>query len=229
MLDTETTAFRIRALADGDIPTVESVFAQLSLGSAYHRFGTGLTRLPDRVAAALAAVTPGRQRVFVAERDGVPVGLARWVRPGGGRLDEAEVALEVADAWQGHGAGRLLLAEVGRDARTAGAETLLAYVAPGHARVVSWLDRLGAAPPRDLEGPHRLPVDAVLVSEPCACMTGCRCASSARCASGTGSGRTPLPAVIAHATSWPSWSPAAAARSRRRSSSTSCGAGPPPR
>ena len=229
MLATDTTAFRIRALTDGDTPTVESVFAQLSLGSAYHRFGTGLTRLPYRVAAALAAVTPGRQRVFVAEHDEVAVGLARWVRPRGGRREEAEVALEVADAWQGHGAGRLLLEAVARDARSDGAETLLAYVAPGNTRVASWLKRLGAVPPRDLDEPHRLPVAAVLVSEACGCMTACRSASSVRCASGTGSGRTPLPAAIALATSWPSSSPAAAGRSRRRSSSTSCGVGPPPR
>ena len=159
---TTTTAPTVRPLEDGDVETVHRVFAGLSLTSAYHRFGTGLTLLPPRMAAQLAAVEPGRHRVFVAELDGRPVGLARWIRPRGGRTDEVEVALEVGDAWQGRGVGRALLAEVAGDARAAGIGTLTAYVAPGNVRMVGWLRRLGARPPRDLDDVYRLPVENAL-------------------------------------------------------------------
>ena len=36
--------------------------------------------------------------------------------------------------------------------------TLTAYVAPGNVRMVGWLRRLGARPPRDLDDVHRLAV-----------------------------------------------------------------------
>ena len=153
-----STSLHVRPLEAGDTDTVHHVFAGLSVTSAYHRFGTGLTLLPPRMAAQLAAVEPGRHRVLVAELDGRPVGLARWIRPRGGRPDEVEVALEVGDEWQGRGIGRALLAEVARDAEAAGVATLTAYVAPGNVRMVGWLRRLGARPPRDLDDVHRLAV-----------------------------------------------------------------------
>ena len=48
---------------------------------------------------------PSIERFFAisAELGGRPVGLARWIRPRAGRADEAEVALEVGDDWQGRG------------------------------------------------------------------------------------------------------------------------------
>ena len=149
-------------LGAGDTETVQRVFAGLSLTSTYLRFGTGLTLLPPRMAAGLAAVEPGRHRVFVAELAGRPVGLARWARFGDGVDDEVERALEVGDAWQGRGVGRALMAAVAVDARSAGIETLVAYVVPTNTLMVGWLRRLGAQPPRDLDDGHRLPVDQLL-------------------------------------------------------------------
>jgi acetyltransferase len=156
-----STSLLVRPLEAGDTDTAIEVFAGLSVTSAYHRYGTGLTLLPPRMAAHLAAVEPGRHHVFVADLGGRPVGLARWIRPRGGRADEVEVALEVGDEWQGRGVGRALLAEVARDARAAGIRTLTAYVAPGNVRMVDWLRRLGARPPRDLDDVHRLAVELV--------------------------------------------------------------------
>jgi ribosomal protein S18 acetylase RimI-like enzyme len=151
----------VRPLEAGDTETVQRVFAGLSLTSAYLRFDTGLTLLSPRMATGLAAVEPGRHRVFAAELAGRPVGLGRWARHGGGP-DDAELALEVGDAWQGRGVGRALLAAVAVDARSAEIETLVAYVAPTNTRMVGWLRRLGAHPPRDLDDAHRLPVDQLL-------------------------------------------------------------------
>ena len=156
-----STSLPVRPLEAGDTDTVHHVFAGLSITSAYHRFGTGLTLLPPRMAAQLAAVEPGRHRVFVAELEGRPVGLARWIRPRGGRVDEVEVALEVADAWQGRGVGRALLAEV---AQTPGPQgSGLSRRTSPRATSGWWLAaQTGARPPRDLDDVHRLPVAALV-------------------------------------------------------------------
>ena len=159
---TSTCVPLVWPLEAGDTETVQRVFAGLSLTSAYLRFGTGLTVLPPRMAAGLAVVEPGRHRVFVAELAGRPVGLARWARLGDGVDDDVELALEVGDAWQGRGVGRALLAAVAVDARSAGIESLVAYVVPTNTLMVGWLRRLGAQPPRHLDDAHRLCVDVLL-------------------------------------------------------------------
>jgi GNAT superfamily N-acetyltransferase len=185
-------ALRIRPLRDGDTTTVERVFAQLSVTSAYQRFGTGVTRLSRRTLAALASVGAD-QGVLVAEVDGRPVGLGRWVR--GPRNDQdsadgpgtAEIALEVADAWHGRGIGRRLVAAVALDAERSGIESLRAYVDLANGRMTGWLRRLGAANPASLGDAFVLPVEAAKravdrdpVSAGCGCMTTCSSACSAR-------------------------------------------------
>ena len=225
-----STSLHVRPLEAGDTDTVHHVFAGLSVTSAYHRFGTGLTLLPPRMAAQLAAVEPGRHRVFVAELDGRPVGLARWIRPRGGRTDEVEVALEVGDEWQGRGVGRALLAEVARDARAAGVADADGVRRPGQrpdGRLAAPAGCPATARPRRRAPPGRAAGHRGLRAG-CGCMTSCRCASSARSGSGTGSRPPPPRAASGRATCWRSWSPVADGRSRRRSSSTWSGATPRP-
>jgi GNAT superfamily N-acetyltransferase len=235
---------RIRALKDGDTATVDAVFRQLSATSAYLRFGTGLTRLAPRMLRSLARVEPGVQAVYVAEVGGRPVGLGRWVRdpragrPGGFDADAAEIALEVADAWQGHGIGRRLVAAVAEDARESGLASLLAYVDLGNAQMTGWLRRLGAANPASLGEPFVLSLAQLSPdgsgrevaggrSAPCGCMAGCSSASSARSGWGTGSRRPSPHEASAPVTCWPSSSRGADAPSRPRSSSTWSGVRPP--
>jgi L-amino acid N-acyltransferase YncA len=55
---------------------------------------------------------------------GEPIGLARLVRDG----SAAEVAVEVADEWQGRRVGTLLMERLTADARAAGIECLHAVV-----------------------------------------------------------------------------------------------------
>ena len=62
--------------------------------------------------------------VLVALVDCEPIGIARLVRDG----RTAEVAIEVADEWQGRRVGTLLMTRLAEDARAAGIERLHAFV-----------------------------------------------------------------------------------------------------
>lgn len=89
----------------------------------------------------LTDVAPGRHVALVAEQDGAPVGIVRWVRE-----DEttAEIALEVVDAAHGRGVGRALLAAARASAVEAGIERLVAYVTADNRPVHRWLSRHAA-------------------------------------------------------------------------------------
>lgn len=137
-------AIHVRPLAEGDTATVHEVVGQLSADSAYLRFHTGMRRLPDVVAVRWAQVAVGRQQTHVAvdSTTGRAVGMAQWFRTAG--TDEAEVAVMVADLWQGLGIGGRLVAEAVRSARAAGIVELQADVLPEHRLMRGWLARLGA-------------------------------------------------------------------------------------
>jgi RimJ/RimL family protein N-acetyltransferase len=68
--------------------------------------------------------------VLLALFDCEPIAIARLVREG----PSAEVAIEVADEWQGRRVGTLLMKRLAEDARAAGIERLHAYVDPDNVR-----------------------------------------------------------------------------------------------
>ena len=74
----------------------------------------------------LLARVDGDHHVLVALIECEPIGIARLVRDGAA----AEVAVEVADEWQGRRVGTILMDRLAADARAAGIERLHAYVAP---------------------------------------------------------------------------------------------------
>lgn len=212
----------IARLSPGDTDTVHAVFAQLSLTSVWLRFHTGMPRLTDKMARRLAAVSPGQHEVWVAELDGEPVGLARWIRD---PLDPrtVEVALEVADAVQGRGIGGQLLSRTIASARAEGARELVAHVHRENGTVITWLRRLGAAVPTSIDDPFRLSLTPGSMSLDCGCME--RCGSG--CSDPCGSRSTPgsqRPGALVRAICLPSSWRDAVARSRRRRCSTSSGA-----
>jgi GNAT superfamily N-acetyltransferase len=219
------TGTTVRALRPGDTGTVHRVFAQLSARSAFLRFHTGLPALTPVMAARLAAVAPGQHEVLVAERDGHPVALARWIRDPGDPA-AVEVAVEVADAVQRQGIGGHLLLAVLASARAAGASVALAHVHPENGPVVRWLTRLGAERPSGPDEPFRLPLPVTETdrgSGPCGCMTACR----SGCSDPSGWGPTAVAprrsGVSVRGRFSPSSCRAAADPSPPRSSSTSCG------
>ena len=129
----------IRVLRNGDTATVAALFERLGSRSRERRFCGAKPRLSARELELLARVD-ATHHVLVGYVDGDagPVGIARLVREG----RSAEVAFEVADAYQGRGIGTVLTRELAADARAAGITELQATVCGDNARAVSLLKRV---------------------------------------------------------------------------------------
>jgi ribosomal protein S18 acetylase RimI-like enzyme len=131
----------IRPLRNGDTATVAAIFARLGDRSRARRFCGAKPRLSEPELSALARVD-GNHHVLVGFVDGdrQPVGIARIARRGAA----AEIAFEVADAYQGRGIGTTLARELAADARAAGVRELVATVCGDNAPAVSLLRRIGS-------------------------------------------------------------------------------------
>src|SRR5262249_39145283 len=119
-------ALFVRPLHNGDTDTVAAVFARLGDESRRSRFNGPKPSLADSDLTQLARVdTTHHALVAFVAGDPEPVALARLVRDG----DTAEIAFEVADAYQQLGIGATLTGELLADARAAGIRTVTALVA----------------------------------------------------------------------------------------------------
>jgi len=119
---------RVRPLRHDEGDLLDTVFARLSPHSRYLRFHSPIDDLSASTRRALLAVDGRDHLALVAfSRRREPIGIARLVR---NRLrpDEAEVAVEVVDAWQRRGVGRLLLTALADRAERAGVKRVLALV-----------------------------------------------------------------------------------------------------
>jgi GNAT superfamily N-acetyltransferase len=115
----------IRPLRNSETAAIQAVFDRLGPRSRLLRFGGAKTVLTPYDLEHLARVDENHH-VLVALVQGEPVGIARLVRDG----DSAEVAVEVADEWQGRRVGTLLMERLSADARAAGIGRLHAVVDP---------------------------------------------------------------------------------------------------
>jgi acetyltransferase len=132
----------IRPLRNGDTATVSALFARLGERSRERRFCGAKPRLSEHELAQLARVDRDRH-VLVGHVDGdsEPVGIARLVRNG----ESAEIALAIADEYQGRGVGSTLASELAADARAAGITHLVATVCGDNPGMVALLRRLGSS------------------------------------------------------------------------------------
>jgi GNAT superfamily N-acetyltransferase len=122
----------LRPLRPDDADGLGNLLGGLSLQSRAFRFFSGGAS-PQVAARAMLALDPESGYSVVAEADGRLVGhgmYARW------RPDGAEVALEVADDWQGVGLGTVMLAHLGAKAAEAGFETVEAVVMPDNRKML---------------------------------------------------------------------------------------------
>jgi GNAT superfamily N-acetyltransferase len=108
----------LHPLVRGDTRTVQRVFDGLSPRSRQTRFLAGIPSLAPSMAEYLADVDHDAHGCWVAYVSGAPVGMARYVRLADPAV--AEIALEVIDAYQGLGLGRLLVDVVGAAAADVG-------------------------------------------------------------------------------------------------------------
>jgi ribosomal protein S18 acetylase RimI-like enzyme len=143
----------VRPLSRGDTATVQTVFERLGEASRRKRFNGPKWRLGDKELRWLATVGP-RHHALVAWVDGdpEPVAIARLVRLGG----SAEIAFEVADAYQGRGIGSALAGLLVADARAAGIREVTALVSSDNPAALALLRRVLGRLELRLEGPDVL-------------------------------------------------------------------------
>jgi GNAT superfamily N-acetyltransferase len=107
----DSTELAVRPLRRGESAIVEALFAMLGEVSRWYRFGTAKPTLHASEVEQLAAVDDGDHVALVAfdPAGRNPVAVARFVRDESAP-EVAEVAFEVADAWQRRGIGTPILA-----------------------------------------------------------------------------------------------------------------------
>ena len=129
------TTVKVRPLVADDEPGLRSLFDGLSLESRTLRFFSAGADV-HRAATYMASLTADRGQALVAVT-GDPeeiVAHAAYVREGD--AGRAEVAFEVADAWQGRGISTLLLAHLSELAIADGIDTFTAVVLPDNRRMI---------------------------------------------------------------------------------------------
>jgi GNAT superfamily N-acetyltransferase len=132
----------VRPLRSGETGVVQAVFDRLGPRSRQLRFGGAKNVLLPGELERLARVD-GDHHVLVAYDGREPVGIARLVRDG----TEAEVAFAVADEWQGHGVGTVLVDRLAADARAAGIVRVRCDVRADNAPSLALCRRLKSAMP----------------------------------------------------------------------------------
>lgn len=137
----------IRPVLGMDAAELQRAFALLSELSRYQRFLTGTPHLTDLQAAYFTAVDHFHHEAFVAlpEEQGTDiVGVARFVRYRAEPTD-ADLAITVADEWQGRGLATVLLRVLSTRARMVGIRRFKADMLTDNAAVLALLRRAGLA------------------------------------------------------------------------------------
>src|SRR5947207_3211184 len=143
-MQTVTSDLVIRPIARTDRERLAEAFSQLSEDTRRRRFGGLASQLSARDVDRLTDIDHHAHEALaaVAARNSRIVGVARYIAlPDHGGA--AEVAISVADGWQGRGVGRRLMCRLVERARDEGITRMLAYVAVDNHRVLAWLRRAG--------------------------------------------------------------------------------------
>jgi len=136
---------QIRPVRGSDAPLLADGFARLSARSRQQRFLSPkhslsaaelrfLTEVDHHDHEAIGALSPA---------DGRGVGIARYIRDPGDP-EAAEIAVTIADDWQGRGLGTELLARLSDRARQEGICRFTATIAYGNAAMATLLQNMGA-------------------------------------------------------------------------------------
>ena len=133
----------LRPIEPSDRAAYLAFHRELSDESRYLRYFSARSRLPEEELRHYLDVDQREHGGVVALVDGALIGHALYDRQPGTR--DAEVALEVADAFQGRGVGTLMLEELATLARSVGIGRFLAHVLPSNRRMLEVFHDLGFA------------------------------------------------------------------------------------
>jgi acetyltransferase len=118
---------RIRPLRPTERAKYKEAVDGLSARSRYLRFASPLPRISERLLDQMMGFDDDRHIVYAAltADETTVVGVVRYIRSADDP-QSAEVAIAVADDWQGHGLGWELFGQVVEHARLAGLDSLTA-------------------------------------------------------------------------------------------------------
>lgn len=146
----------LRPIHPDDREALVEGFGAMSEYSRYHRFLTPMARLSPRQAEYLTALDQVNHFAWGAgvrdDTGGIRgIGVARYVRDGG-EPDQAEIAVAVADAYQGRGIGTLLVQALAVVAQSHGIVHLVGYMLGANTPMIRIFERMGAALSGDAPG-----------------------------------------------------------------------------
>jgi GNAT superfamily N-acetyltransferase len=137
----------VRDVRPGDRERIRDAYAEASRSTIYRRFFSTRPALSEAELTHLSEVDQHDHVAWGAvdsSRDGHPgVGIARFIRDTDDPAS-AEVALAVADGWQGSGLGRALLAVLYCLGRERGISTLYGVTLFENRFLAEWFRELGA-------------------------------------------------------------------------------------
>jgi GNAT superfamily N-acetyltransferase len=155
----ERSEVYIRPIEADDKAALERGLERLSRASRYRRFFSPISRFTGAQLRYLTEVDHHDHEALIAfpVENGdatVPVGVARYVldEQEGSEEHAAEVAVVVADDWQGRGLATALLQRLVARGRANGFESFVAYALAENDDVVEVLGRLGRLEVIDREG-----------------------------------------------------------------------------
>jgi len=133
-VETSLGTVRVRPIRPGDGPALIAFHEGLSPQSQYLRFFHAHPHLSTGEVDRFTHVDYDRRMALVLEQDGCLIGVGRYDRL---EDDEAEVAFVVADRYQNHGLGGLLLHRLADAARARGLTRFVAETLPGNQRMLA--------------------------------------------------------------------------------------------
>jgi GNAT superfamily N-acetyltransferase len=142
--DVRLSQLEIRPIEPDDKDALARGFDRLSERSRYRRFLSPRGPLTEAELSYLTEVDHRDHEALVAvePESGEGVGVARFVRSPEDR-DVAELAVAVADDWQGHGVGSVLVGELAKRAREEGITCFTALALAENDAMLGLLEDLG--------------------------------------------------------------------------------------
>ena len=155
----------VRRIRPSDADALDAAFLKLSARSRYRRFLHPVNRLDRRDLEYLTHVDHvAHEAVIALNPDEEIVGVARFIRENR-RSERAEVAVTVADEWQGRGVGTQLLHRLATRARELGVEAFTAICLEDNEEMLQLFRELGATTTRRSTGTADIDVEVALPAD----------------------------------------------------------------